>query len=81
MRLYTTVLHLHISVSSSPSGPEYEFWGSKAGMLNAPLLHAAAKYAVTKQGLCWSELNDQAKAELVQFGALTCALAGPMKSR
>lgn len=43
--------------------------------MNTLLLHAAARYAVTKQGFCWRELYDQTKEELVQSGALTCALA------
>ena len=38
MRLYRTVLHLHISLSSTPLGPEYEFPGSKSGMTNATKL-------------------------------------------
>jgi hypothetical protein len=35
MRLYATVLHLHMSPLSEPLGPVYECCGSRAGITNA----------------------------------------------
>ena len=35
MRLYRTVLHLHVSPLSTPVGPVYEFPGNKEGISNA----------------------------------------------